>query len=51
MNMANEYSISSADLWFYCDSNGVRTYNHLVPKRTLNHLAKLAINVLALMSL
>ena len=23
-------------------SNGIRTYNHLVRKRTLNHLAKLA---------
>ena len=23
------------------DSNGIRTYNHLVHKRTLNHLAKL----------
>ena len=25
------------------DSNGIRTHNHLVRKRTLNHLAKLAI--------
>ena len=24
------------------DFNGTRTHNHLVPKRTLNHLAKLA---------
>ena len=25
------------------DSNGIRTQDHLVPKRTLNHSAKLAI--------
>ena len=25
-----------------CDSNGIRTHKHLVRKRTLNHLAKLA---------
>ena len=25
-----------------CDSNGIRTHNHLVCKQTLNHLAKLA---------
>ena len=24
----------------YIDSNGMRTHNHLVRKRTLNHLAK-----------
>ena len=30
----NNYSLS--------DSNGIRTHNHLVRKRTLNHLAKLA---------
>ena len=27
-------------------SNGIRTHNHLVRKRTLNHLAKLIINTL-----
>ena len=26
----------------YCDCNWTRTHNHLVHKRTLNHLAKLA---------
>ena len=26
-----------------CDSNGIRTHSHLVRKRTLNYLAKLAI--------
>ena len=25
------------------DSNWIRTHNHLIPKRTLDHLAKLAI--------
>ena len=28
------------------DSNGIRTHNHLVRKRTLNYLAKLTINAL-----
>ena len=27
---------------FLSDSNGIRTHNHLVRKRTLNHLASLA---------
>ena len=27
---------------FVCESNGTRTYDHIVRKRTLNHLAKLA---------
>ena len=26
---------------FVCESNGIRTHNHLVSKQTLNHLAKL----------
>ena len=26
----------------FCDCNGPQTHNHLVRKRTLNHLAKLA---------
>ena len=30
------------DIWSLSDSNGIRTHNHLVRKRTLNHLAKLA---------
>ena len=28
-------------IWNLGDSNGIRTHNHLVRKRTLNHLAKL----------
>ena len=28
----------------FCDRNWTRTHNHLVHKRTLNHLAKLASN-------
>ena len=31
------------------DSNGIWTHNHLVRKRTLNHLAKLAFNLGLLM--
>ena len=30
------------------DSNVIRTHNHLVPKRTLNHLAKLACKLIFL---
>ena len=26
----------------FCDCNWIRTHNHLIHKRTLNHLAKLA---------
>ena len=33
---------SSHEIWSLSDSNGTRTHNHLVCKRTLNHLAKLA---------
>ena len=29
-------------IWNLSDSNGIRTHSHLVCKRTLNHLAKLA---------
>ena len=29
------------DIWSLSDCNGTRTHNHLVCKRTLNHLAKL----------
>ena len=28
-------------IWSLSDSNGIRTHNHLVRKRTLNHLASL----------
>ena len=31
-------------IWSLSDSNGIRTHNHLVRKRTLNHLAKLFTN-------
>ena len=30
------------DIWRLSDCNGTRTHNHLVRKRTLNHLAKLS---------
>ena len=29
-------------IWRWSDCKGTRTHNHLFPKRTLNHLAKLA---------
>ena len=28
-------------IWNLSESNGIQTHNHLVDKRTLNHLAKL----------
>ena len=31
------------EIWSLSDCNGTRTHNHLVRKRTLNHLVKLAI--------
>ena len=31
------------DIWSLSDCNGTWTHNHLVCKRTLNHLVKLAI--------
>ena len=30
------------DIYYISYCNGIRTHNHLVRKRTLNHLAKLA---------
>ena len=33
------------DIWSLSDSNIIRTHNYLVRKRTLNHLAKLALSV------
>ena len=33
---------SSRHIWSLRDSSGIRTHNHLVRERTLNHLAKLA---------
>ena len=33
---------SRSHIWDLSDSNEIRTHNHLVRKRTLNHLAKLA---------
>ena len=53
MNASQENHISTTMIaenaaifsnFIYClsDSNGIRTHNHLVCKRTLNHLASLA---------
>ena len=35
------YMIKKLRQKFQCDCNGIRTHNHLVCKRTLNHLARL----------
>ena len=32
------------EIWSWSDCNWTRTHNHLIRKRTLNHLAKLALN-------
>ena len=33
---------SSCNIWILSDSNGIQTHKHLVRKRILNNLAKLA---------
>ena len=35
------FAWSSRHIWSLSDSNEIRIHNHLVRKRTLNHLAKL----------
>ena len=42
MNSKEFLAWNRRDIWILIDSNGSRTHNHLVRKRTLNHLAKLA---------
>ena len=42
LNVKELLAWNRRDIWSINDCNGVRTYNHLVRKRTLNHLAKLA---------
>ena len=36
-----QVSVTLTHFWSLSDSNGIRTHNHLVRKRTLNHLASL----------
>ena len=42
LNVKELLARSSRHIWTLSDCNGTRTHNHLVRKRTLNHLAKLA---------
>ena len=41
-NVKKHLAQSRRYIWILSDSNMIRTHNHLVRKRTLNHLAKLA---------
>ena len=42
LNVTELLARSRRHIWSLCDSNVIRTYNHLVRKRTFNHWAKLA---------
>ena len=41
LNYFSNYRLRTGINTSFSDSNGIRTHNHLVRKRTLNHLAKL----------
>ena len=42
LNVKKFCARNRCDIWSLSDSNGIWTHNHLVPKQTLNHLAKLS---------
>ena len=42
LNVKERFSSSRRHIWSLSDSSKIRTHNHLVCKRTINHLAKLA---------
>ena len=42
LNIKQFHARIRSNIWSLRDSNGIRTQNNLVRKRTLNHLAKLA---------
>ena len=42
LNVEELFTWNRCDIWSLSDCNGTRTRNHLICKRTLNHLAKLA---------
>ena len=44
LNVKERLARNRCDIWSLSDSNGIQTHDHLVCKRTLNHLAKLVIN-------
>ena len=41
LNVKDLLTWNKCDIWSLSDCNGIRSHNHLVRKRTLNHLAKL----------
>ena len=42
---------SRQKIWSLSDSNEIRTHNYLIRKRTLNHLAKLALVIYLIVAL
>ena len=42
LNLKKLLARNRRDIWDLSDNNGIRTHNHFVRKRTLNHLVKLA---------
>ena len=46
LNIKEPLTRNRREIWTLCDWNGARTHNRLVRKRTLNHLAKLALQSL-----
>ena len=42
LNVKELLARNTRDIWGLSDCNGTRTHNHLVRKRTFNHLGKLA---------
>ena len=45
LNVKGLLARNSSDFWSFSDCNGIRTHNHLVHKRTLNHLAKMGVRL------
>ena len=50
LDVKDLHARSRCHIWSLSDSNRVGTHNHLVFKRTLNHLAKLAKGLIFLMN-
>ena len=42
LNVKEPLAQTKDGIWSLTEGNGIRIYNHLVRKRTLNHLTKLA---------
>ena len=45
LNIKELFAQNRCEIWGLSAYNGARTHNHLVPKRTLSHLAKLAVGL------